>query len=140
MSDKAARARQEHAQQLVARGDVRGAVTLLDRWLAEHDGDWGLWLYHAGLLARLGRRDQAVAAYCASARQLEFDGALVRAANALREAVKLAPHERRLTLELARLERAAAPRPVVRPERSTDPHLAIFDILDAEARGRHALA
>lgn len=125
-AERAARAQQERAQALAAKGHLRAATDLIDSWLAANDGDWGLWLYLATLHARLGRTDQAVAAYCASARQLECDGEHQRAANAVREACRLAPRDRQLAGELARLERLANPEP------QTDPHLAIFDILDAE--------
>ena len=181
---------QETAQALVSRGELVRAVTLLDRYLAQFDGDWGMWLYFGGLCARSGRSDQAVAAYRASARQLEGDGHFARARDALMSAVRLVPRDEALKRELdrvGRLSRRPAPQvkaasrapdpqetclllPVIDPKKTvnsrpaprlpdprahltavipgrkpkrsapaslspraaTDPHFAIFDILDAE--------
>lgn len=123
-TDSEARRQQERAQKLAAKGDVNGAAAAMDGWLSEHDGDWGCWLYLAGLLARLGRRDEAVAAYRVSARQLEEDGLLVRAVNALRAATRLRPQDTSVWDELRRLELVGEPK--------TEWHLAIFDIIDAE--------
>lgn len=101
------RAVQERAQALVASGGIVAAVKLLDGFLAQFDGDWGLWLYFAGLCARSGRKDQAVAAYCASSRQLEGEGFFARARAALVCAVKLAPRDGALAQELERVGRLA---------------------------------
>ncbi len=100
-----ARARQERAQELAARGDLEGAVKLMDAWLAANDGDWGVWLYLANLCGRLGRRDQAAAAYCASARQLETDGFFARARAAVVCASQLLPSDPSLAREVVRLAR-----------------------------------
>lgn len=212
--DRAERSVQEQAQAMVARGRVVPAVRLLDAFLAVHDGDWGLWLYHAGLCARLGLVPQAVAAYRACARQLEGDELYARARDVLRVAARVDPADASLRLDVRRLsglldgaQSASGPQgsdaaaqtclmePVPRPspsidlrprtgpdpfsllaeapvtlrpsaarrpppakkpaqdpkhvktslvrrqarERSvTDPHLAIFDILDAEKAARGA--
>ena len=79
------------------------AVKLLDRFLSEFDGDWGVWLYFAGLCARLNRRDEAVAAYRACARQLEGDGHSVRARDALMSAARVAPRDASLRRDIERL-------------------------------------
>ena len=198
-SSRSASVAQETAQALVARGEIASAVTLLDRYLSQFDGDWGMWLYFGGLCARSGRRDQAVAAYRASARQLEGDGHLARARDALMSAVRLVPRDEALKRELDRVGRLsrrpppevkAGPRvqdpqqtclllPVVDPRKTvnarpaprlpdpaahitavipgrkpkplrsapasfsspevTDPHCAIFDILDAERAGKRVV-
>lgn len=95
---------QERAQALAARGDVVGATRLMDEFLAAHDGDWGSWLYLAGLHARLGRTAPAVAAYQASARQLEGAGRYERARASLQQALRLAPDDETLLREIHRLE------------------------------------
>lgn len=114
---------QEQAQALAACGDVRGAARLMDRWLASHDGDWGAWLYLAGLYARLARRDEAVAAFRVSARQLEGVGLYERARATIARALELLPGHRELELELRRLaglasRPAAAPAPAPSPRRA----------------------
>lgn len=101
------RAIQEQAQALAAGGGLEDAVRLLDRHLARFDGDWGLWLYFAGLCAKCGRRDQAVAAYRASSRQLEGDGFFARARAALVCAARLAPRDAGLKREVERVGRLA---------------------------------
>jgi hypothetical protein len=194
---------QETAQALVAGGDLRAAVELLDKYLSQFDGDWGIWLYFAGLCARLGKRPEAVSAYRACARQLEADGHLDRAREALRAAIQLMPKDVELKRELEQLgrppsrpdpaqetfllmpaitptprplanapqrkmqpqtpkpepvpqekpklppaavhltavipgrkRRPAPPPPPPPPSEMTDPHCAIFDIIDAERDGR----
>ena len=104
---------QETAQALVSAGQLRAAVKLLDRYLAEFDGDWGMWLYFAGLNARLGQRDEAVAAYRACARQLEGDGHLARAREALMAAVRLVPGDEALKREVALIGVPRKPAPPV---------------------------
>ena len=192
---------QETAQALVAAGEVRAAIELLDTYLSQFDGDWGIWLYFAGLCARIGKRPESVAAYRACARQLESEGYLDRARDALRSAIQLVPADAELKRELEQIGRpprrpdpaqetfllmpavtprpqakapqrkmqpqkprpaptpqekpklppaavhltavipgrkrrtAAAPPPPV-PSDMTDPHCAIFDIIDAEKEGR----
>jgi hypothetical protein len=111
---------QETAQALAARGDLVGAVRLLDRYLAEFDGDWGMWLYFAGLCARLGKRDEAVAAYRACARQLEGDGHFARAKDALLSAMRLVPRDEALRRELDRVGRSSR-RPQPQRERLAPP-------------------
>ncbi len=131
---------QETAQALVARGELAEAVRLLDRYLSEFDGDWGVWLYFGGLCARLGKREQAIAAYRACARQLEGDGHFARAREALMNAVRLTPADEGLKREMAQIGKPPAPRPdpkaqltaVIPGRELTDPYIAIFDILDAE--------
>ena len=149
---------QETAQALVAQGELAEAVRLLDRYLSEFDGDWGVWLYFGGLCARLGKREQAIAAYRACAWQLEGDGHFARAREALMNAVRLTPRDEGLKREVAQIgkpparrpdpkahltavipARAKAERPAPSPE-LTDPYFAIFDIIDAEraaAQGGH---
>ena len=113
---RAERAVQERAQALVVGGKLADAVKLLDGYLAQSDGDWGLWLYFAGLCARSGKRDEAVAAYRASARQLEGDGFFARARAALVCAVKLTPRDANLVRELERVGRLALlPREKLKP-------------------------
>ena len=190
---------QETAQALVAGGDLRAAVGLLDTYLSQFDGDWGIWLYFAGLCARVGRRPESVAAYRSCARQLESEGYLDRAREALRSAIQLVPTDAELKRELEQIgrpprrpdpaqetfllmpavtpqpqsqapqrkmepqkpkpapapqekpklppaavhltavipgrKRRAPPPPPV-PSDRTDPHCAIFDIIDAEKEGR----
>ena len=104
---------QETAQALVASGKLCAAVKLLDRYLAEFDGDWGMWLYFAGLCARLGQRDEAVAAYRACARQLEGDGHFARAREALMAAVRLVPRDEALKREVALIGVPRKPAPPV---------------------------
>jgi hypothetical protein len=190
---------QETAQALVAGGDVRAAVGLLDTYLSQFDGDWGIWLYFAGLCARIGKRPESVAAYRACARQLEAEGHLDRARDAMRSAIQLVPTDAELKRELEQIgrpprrpdpaqetfllmpavtplpqsqapqrkmqlqpqpasapqekpklppaavhltavipgrKRRAAPPPPPAPGDMTDPHCAIFDIIDAEKEGR----
>jgi hypothetical protein len=113
---RAERAVQERAQTLVVGGKLAAAVKLLDGYLAKSDGDWGLWLYFAGLCARTGQRDEAVAAYRASSRQLEGDGFYARARAALVCAVKLTPRDADLVRELERVGRLALlPREKLKP-------------------------
>lgn len=102
---------QETAQALVARGELPKAVRLLDRYLSEFDGDWGVWLYFGGLCARLGMRDEAVAAYRACARQLEADGHLERAREALMNAVRLCPRDASLKREVLQVGTPPKPKP-----------------------------
>ena len=153
---------QETAQALVTQGELAKAVRLLDRYLSEFDGDWGVWLYFGGLCARLGKRDEAVAAYRACARQLEGDGHFELAREALMNAVRLVPGDEALAREVALIGTppprrpdpsqetflllptvdpkghltAVIPgrvkRPPAPPPEVTDPYIAIFDILDAE--------
>jgi hypothetical protein len=104
LSDPKELAMQERAQALVARGDVVGATRLMDEFLSVHDGDWGSWLYLAGLHARLGRTAPAVAAYQASARQLEGYGHVERARASLQHALRLAPDDEGVLREIHRLE------------------------------------
>ncbi|MDP1826840.1 MAG: hypothetical protein Q8L48_26445 [Archangium sp.] len=111
---------QETAQALVARGETVEAVRLLDRFLAEFDGDWGMWLYFAGLCARLGKRDEAVAAYRACARQLEGDGHFARAKDALLSAMRLVPRDEALRREIDRVGRSSR-RPQPQRERLAPP-------------------
>jgi hypothetical protein len=111
---------QETAQALVARGEIVEAVRLLDRYLAEFDGDWGMWLYFAGLCARLGKRDEAVAAYRACARQLEGDGHFARAKDALLSAMRLMPRDEALRREIDRVGRSSR-RPQPQRERLAPP-------------------
>ena len=107
---------QETAQALVTSGQLGAAVKLLDRYLAEFDGDWGMWLYFAGLNARLGQRDEAVAAYRACARQLEGEGHFDRAREALMAAVRLVPRDEALQREVALLGVPQKPvQPVIDP-------------------------
>ena len=175
---------QETAQALVSSGELAQAVKLMDRYLSEFDGDWGMWLYFGGICARLGRRDESVAAYRACARQLEGDGHFARARDALISAVRVMPRDEALKRELDRVGRLSrrpqlplvvpradpaqdtmlipaieAPRPPkarlpdpavhltsvipgrkraqpAPPPELTDPHCAIFDILDAERSRR----
>jgi hypothetical protein len=115
-------ATQETAQALVAGGDLRAAVELLDRYLSQFDGDWGIWLYFAGLCARLGKRSEAVAAYRACARQLEGDGHFDRAREALRAAIQLMPKDGELKRELEQ---------VGRPPRRPDPAQETFLLMPA---------
>jgi hypothetical protein len=107
--ERAERAAQEKAQALVAKGHLESAVRLLDGYLARFDGDWGTWLYFAGLCARLGWKEQAVAAYRASSRQLEGEGELARARDVLRTAMKVAPRDASLARDAMRLERELNP-------------------------------
>jgi hypothetical protein len=107
--ERSERAVQEKAQRLVARGQLETAVRLLDGFLARYDGDWGTWLYFAGLCARLGWKDQAVAAYRASSRQLEGEERFARARDALLEAMKVAPRDVSLARDAVRLERLLRP-------------------------------
>lgn len=124
-ADTSARARreravQERAQALVAGGALSEAVQLLDAHLARFDGDWGLWLYFAGLCSRSGRREQAVAAYRASSRQLEGDGLYARARAALVCAARLAPRDQDLKRDVERVGRLALlPEAVVAPRAVT---------------------
>lgn len=118
---------QETAQALVARGDLLKAVKLLDRFLSEFDGDWGVWLYFAGLCARLNRRDEAVAAYRACARQLEGDGHYARARDALMSAARVAPRDASLRRDIERLTGRSAPAKAPPPKR--DPAQETFLVL-----------
>lgn len=135
------RAAQESAQALAAAGKLTKAMKQLDVFLAQHDGDWGLWLYFAGLCARCGRMGQAVAAYRASARQLEADGFYARARAALVCAARLKPTDKALMQEAIRLGELARgpvkarPKPPPEPEEVlTDPFCPLFDFLDEEKR------
>jgi hypothetical protein len=135
------------AQALLRRGRVEDAADLVDGFLARTDAGWHLWRLCGELSQRLGRLGAAVAAFRACARQLEAAGHLDSAASVLRHALRLAPLDDQLRSEVRRLgpaRRAAVlplqtprlpPRAPGRPrlESVTDPHLAIFDILDAEA-------
>lgn len=121
---------QERAQALAARGDVVGATRLMDEFLSAHDGDWGSWLYLAGLHARLGRTGPAVAAYQACARQLEGEERYERARAALQHALRLTPEDESLAQEISRLEGLAhglrevpppPPAPSVPPKRAGRP-------------------
>lgn len=139
---------QEKAQALVRRGELAAAVQLLDRYLSEFDGDWGMWLYFAGLNARMAKKDAAIAAYRVCARQLESEGHFARAREALSSAVQLAPHDVVLRHELEEigrpLRRPRLPDPAIHltavipgrrrrpPPDITDPHCPIFEFLDAE--------
>ncbi len=102
--ERTERSQQEKAQALVAIGRVVPAVRLLDAWLAQNDGDWGLWLYLAGLCSRLGWGDQSVAAYRACARKLEGDELIARARTVLLSASK-APLDASLARDVQRLGR-----------------------------------
>lgn len=103
--ERAERQVQEEAQALVARGQLVPAVRRLDAFLASHDGDWGLWLYTAGLYARLGLKGQAIAAYRACSRQLEDAGLYARARAALVVAAPLDPKDASLARDIQRLSR-----------------------------------
>jgi hypothetical protein len=137
----------ERAQALVRRGRVQDAADLVDGFLARHDAGWHLWRLCGELSQRLGRLGAAVAAFRACARQLEAAGHVDAAASVLRHALRLAPLDDQLRADVRRRSRARPtpvlplqtprlpPRAPTRPrlESVTDPHLAIFDILDAEA-------
>ena len=119
---------QETAQALVSRGELVSAVTLLDRYLSQFDGDWGMWLYFGGLCARSGRSAQAVAAYRASARQLEGDGYFARARDALMSAVRLVPRDESLKRELDRVGRLSRrPPPRIQDPQATCVLLPVVD-------------
>ena len=180
----------EHAEALVGAGQLRKAAALINAHLAEYDAGWKLWNTLAGLSRRLGRYELAVAAWRASARQLEAAGHVKHAHAALESALRLTPADQSLRDEVSRLSRLVkqrapgpasrptlrivrarssesrptlkiappprpaaprapsnAPRPTSRPaprtsalrrplEIVTDPHLAIFDILDDEKQRR----
>jgi hypothetical protein len=111
---------QETAQALVANGDPRAAAELIDRYLAKFDGDWGIWLYFGGLCARVGRRDDAVAAYRVCARQLEADGHFERARDALRSAMRLVPRDESLKREVSQIGR-----PLRRPDPAQETFLLL---------------
>ncbi|MDX2011430.1 MAG: hypothetical protein SFW67_14610 [Myxococcaceae bacterium] len=134
------------AEALARAGRLSEAAALIDGFLARHDAGWHLWRLCAELSRRLGRTGPAVAAYRACARQLEAAGHQRPAAAVLRRALALTPHDLTLKLDVKRLSTRVAPRPALpletpplpprrpRLESVTDPHLAIFDILDDEAR------
>lgn len=174
----------EHADALVGAGQLRKAAALINAHLAENDAGWKLWNTLASLSRRLGRYELAVAAWRASARQLEAAGHVKHAHAALESALRLTPADQALGDEVSRLSRLVkqgdpgpASRPTLRivrseaPARSsdsrptlkiatspskpsrpsrrpaprtaalrrpleivTDPHLAIFDIIDDEKR------
>jgi hypothetical protein len=137
------------AEALVRQGRLVDAAALVDRSLARHDGGWHLWQLCGELSQRLGRTGAAIAAFRACARQLEAAGHVSVASKVLRRALRLDPLDDTLRAELGRL--AARPRPSppvdappgppprpaprrLRLESVTDPYIALFDILDDEAR------
>lgn len=126
-SEKALKA---YAEALAAEGRLHAAAKLIDEYLATNDAGWGLWHLYAQLSRRMGRTALAVAAYRASARQLEAAGHLKHAHAALKSALKLAPADASLREDVSRL----APKKRVVLECVTDPYCPIFDILDDEAR------
>jgi hypothetical protein len=146
----------QHAERLASTGHVRAAAGFLNTHLANHDAGWGLWNSLAVLSRRIGRYELAVAAHRASARQLEEAGHLKHAYAELRAALRLAPNDHSVRHEVSRLSRMVRvsppklrvvpaakstqgePKPASTPtsgvrralEFVTDPHLAIFEILD----------
>lgn len=95
----------EYAEALASRGHVKAAADLIDAHLAQHDAGWGLWTTFAQLSRRLGRHELAVAAYRASARQLEAAGHVGHAYLALKAALALTPGDALLRDDVVRLAR-----------------------------------
>ncbi|MBL8919386.1 MAG: hypothetical protein JNJ54_11030 [Myxococcaceae bacterium] len=93
----------EYAEALAARGHVKAAAELIDAHLAQHDAGWGLWMTFAQLSRRLGQRELAVAAYRASARQLEAAGHVGPAYAALKAGLTLTPDDAVLRDEVTRV-------------------------------------
>jgi hypothetical protein len=142
------------AEALVEQGRLREAAALVDGFLARHDGGWHLWRLCGELAQRLGRTRAAIASYRACARQLEAAGHLSAASRVLMRALRLDPLDDDLRADVKRLapprpalplETPPLPRRPAAPRRAhlesvTDPYIALFDILDDEARAVRAAA